>query len=205
MLYETWKSDLLERKINVSENFIVQGLLTSDQEISQWNINRLPDDELSTQNGILTENFNRWPLAIDPENQAKVWLKRKCGANLKVLTFTADYIKYVGLRVHNGGTVLIENILDTIDRIKLIDTNFIESTLPPGGGTNTIDPRFISLFSLFNISIDNGAASKIYDIILTNYLSGYDEGLELTSFKDKLIAATVQLYSAVKAELSVHL
>ena len=77
MIYETWKSDLIERKINVSENFTVQGLLTSDQEISQWNIDGLPDDELSTQNGILTENANRWPLAIDPENQAIVWLKRK--------------------------------------------------------------------------------------------------------------------------------
>ena len=115
MIYETWKADLIERKINVSENFTVQGLLTSDQEISQWNIDGLPDDELSTQNGILTENANRWPLAIDPENQAIVWLKRKCGVNLKVLTFTGDYMKYVGLRVHNGGTVLIENVGDTID------------------------------------------------------------------------------------------
>ena len=115
MIYETWKADLIERKINVSETFTVQGLLTSDQEISQWNIDGLPDDELSTQNGILTENANRWPLAIDPENQAIVWLKRKCGVNLKVLTFTGDYMKYVGLRVHNGGTVLIENVGDTID------------------------------------------------------------------------------------------
>ena len=90
---------------------------------------------------------------------------------------------------------------DNKDLIKLIDTNFVGSTLPPGGGNNAIDPRFISLFNVFNISIDNNAVSKIYDVILTNYLSGYDEGLDMASFKDKLISATVQLYSAVKAEL----
>ena len=58
MIYETWKVDLIERKINVSE---------------------------------------------------------KCGVNLKVLTFSGDYMKYVGLRVYNVGTILIENVGDTID------------------------------------------------------------------------------------------
>ena len=116
MIYDAWKADLVEKKINVTETFTVQGLLTSDQEISQWNIDGLPDDELSTQNGILTENANRWPLAIDPENQAVLWYKKKSGATLKIVTFnTENYMKYVGLKVHNGGTILIENVGDTLD------------------------------------------------------------------------------------------
>ena len=116
MIYETWKTDIMEKKINVSENFTVQNLLTTDQQISQWNIDGLPDDELSIQNGILTENASRWPLAIDPENQAIIWLKKKSGDGLKVLTFNNEnYMKIVTLRVHNGGTVLIENVGDTID------------------------------------------------------------------------------------------
>ena len=90
--------------------------MTTDQQISQWNIDGLPDDELSIQNGILTENAQRWPLAIDPENQAIIWLKKKSGEGLKVLTFNNEnYMKLVGLRLHNGGTILIENVGDTID------------------------------------------------------------------------------------------
>jgi dynein heavy chain len=116
MIYETWKGDIKAKNINMSDTFTVQGLLTTEQEISQWNIDGLPDDELSTQNGILTENASRWPLAIDPENQAILWLKKKSGDQLKVLTFNSEnYMKYVGLRVHNGGTILIENVGDTID------------------------------------------------------------------------------------------
>jgi dynein heavy chain len=96
MIYETWKSDIVAKNINMSENFTVQGLLTTEQEISQWNIDGLPDDELSTQNGILTENASRWPLAIDPENQAILWLKKKSEDQLKVLTFNSEnYMKYV--------------------------------------------------------------------------------------------------------------
>ena len=116
MIYDTWKADIVAKNINNSENFTVQGLLTTDQQISQWNIDGLPDDELSTQNGILTENASRWPLAIDPENQAIIWLKNKSGDKLKVISFnTENYMKYVGLRVHNGGIILIENVGDTID------------------------------------------------------------------------------------------
>ena len=111
MIYDTWKADIVAKNINNSENFTVQGLLTTDQQISQWNIDGLPDDELSTQNGILTENASRWPLAIDPENQAIIWLKNKSGDKLKVISFnTENYMKYVGLRVHNGGIILIENV-----------------------------------------------------------------------------------------------
>ena len=70
MIYEIWKADLIERKINVSE---------------------------------------------------------KCGVNLKVLTFSRDYMKYVGLWVHSVGTILIENIGDTIDpNINLVlEKNYI--------------------------------------------------------------------------------
>lgn len=115
MIYDTWKADIVNRKINVSEDFTVQKLLTTEQRISQWNIDTLPDDELSIQNGILTENAKRWPLAVDPENQAVSWLKKKSDG-LKVLTFNVEnYMKNVSTVLRNGGTVIIENVGETID------------------------------------------------------------------------------------------
>ncbi|MCQ2815655.1 MAG: hypothetical protein MJ252_00165 [archaeon] len=116
MIYETWKEDLKTRNIAVNENFSVQELLTSDQQISQWNIDGLPDDELSIQNGILTENASRYPLAIDPENQAIIWLRKKGGLSLKVITFNMEnYMKAVNLSVRNGGVILVENVGENID------------------------------------------------------------------------------------------
>lgn len=87
-----------------------------------------------------------------------------------------------------------------MDFITLKDTNFIGSTLPPGGGNNNIDPRFIALFNVFHITIDNDAIQLIYRTILTNYLSEYPPD-EITTLRDKIINATDSLFSAVKQEL----
>ena len=66
MLYERWQTDVREKEIPMSEVFRLENLLTTDVEISQWNSEGLPSDELSVQNGILTTRASRWPLCIDP-------------------------------------------------------------------------------------------------------------------------------------------
>lgn len=51
----------------------------------RWGSEGLPPDELSVQNGILTTRGSRFPLCIDPQQQALNWIKKKEGKNkLKV-------------------------------------------------------------------------------------------------------------------------
>jgi hypothetical protein len=51
----------------------------------RWTSEGLPPDDLSIQNGILTIHASRFPLCIDPQQQALNWIKKKEEANnLKV-------------------------------------------------------------------------------------------------------------------------
>lgn len=54
----------------------------------RWGSEGLPPDELSVQNGILTTRGSRFPLCIDPQQQALNWIKKKEEKNLKVKSFT---------------------------------------------------------------------------------------------------------------------
>jgi len=116
MIYQKWKDDIIAKCINVSENFTVAGLLADELTISKWNLEGLPDDELSVQNGILTVNASRWPLCVDPEMQAINWIKKKEGPTMKTITFaTENYMKHVIGAIKNGYSILIENVTEAID------------------------------------------------------------------------------------------
>lgn len=66
MIFGHWKKDLLEKLIPCNEILKLETFLTNEVEVSRWSAEGLPSDELSIQNGILTNFSSRWPLCIDP-------------------------------------------------------------------------------------------------------------------------------------------
>ena len=87
LLRKEWENDIVIKQIPKSSPFKVDELLTSDVEISHWTSEGLPPDELSIENGVLTTQASRYPLCIDPQQQALNWIKRKEEKNnLKVIT-----------------------------------------------------------------------------------------------------------------------
>jgi dynein heavy chain len=80
------------------------------------------------------------------------------------------------------------------------DLLYIGAMGPPGGGRNSVDPRFISLFNVFNLTAPRpDVLMKIYGSILTKFLEPFSESVKETA--SKLTEATLKLFSVVIEKL----
>jgi dynein heavy chain, axonemal len=59
-------SDLNARGVPASEEFNISEFLVDQVTVGEWNLEGLPADELSVQNGIMVTRSSRYPLMIDP-------------------------------------------------------------------------------------------------------------------------------------------
>jgi len=126
---ENFTEHIMEQGILCGDGFIVESLLTNDVEKSGWNSEGLPEDELSVQNGILTTQASRYPLCIDPQLQAIVWIKKKESAQLAVTSFNDEnFGRTLETCIKYGKPVLIENINEDLDPLidPILEKNYIE-------------------------------------------------------------------------------
>ena len=85
----------------------------------RWTSERLPPDELSIQNGILTTRASRFPLCIDPQQQALKWIQtREANNNLKTCTFNdSDFLKQLEMAIKYGFPFLFVDVDEYIDPV----------------------------------------------------------------------------------------
>jgi len=57
----------IEKEIPCSEEFSLVSIMGDPVGIRNWNIDGLPTDNTSAENGILTTSAERWGLCIDPQ------------------------------------------------------------------------------------------------------------------------------------------
>jgi len=71
-----WVEGCHEQGIPCSEAPTLMNTVGDAVVVRQWQIDGLPTDAVSTDNAIMVTRGERWPLMIDPQEQAKRWIKR---------------------------------------------------------------------------------------------------------------------------------
>jgi len=82
LINDKFTADCEARNVPVTRKLDVISFLVDIGTIGDWNMQGLPTDPLSTQNGILVTKSTRYPLLIDPQGQALNWIRSKESENL---------------------------------------------------------------------------------------------------------------------------
>lgn len=73
---ENWRNKLDKEEILRSNDASLRAVLEDKIDTGKWNKAYLPNDKLSIENGIIMFTTSKWPLMIDPQNQASIFLKK---------------------------------------------------------------------------------------------------------------------------------
>ena len=194
MLVGTWEPDVRAKKIPCIAPYRLETLLTSEVETARWASEGLPADELSIQNGILTTRSSRYPLCIDPQQQAVAWIKKKeSKSSLKVCTFNdADFLKHLEICVNLGFSYLFEGVDEYIDPI--IDP-VLEKNIVRKGPSRTvkIGDKDIEWDDSFKLYLTSKLANPHYGpetfgkVMIINY------SVTLQGLEDQLLNETVKV------------
>jgi dynein heavy chain len=198
-------------KINVDINrpvLLVGESGTSKTATTTSFLNKL---DLET-NSILTMNFSSRTTSMDVQRNLEASVEKRTKDSFgpppgkKLLVFLDDMnMPQVDTYGTQQPIALLKLLLDRggmYDRGKDLtwknfrDMGYVAAMGVPGGGRNPVDPRFISLFSVYNITFPSDeSVNKIYNSILKGHLAAFPEGVR--DICAAITTATMKLYSDI--------
>uniref|UniRef100_A0A3P9PK94 Dynein axonemal heavy chain 2 n=1 Tax=Poecilia reticulata TaxID=8081 RepID=A0A3P9PK94_POERE len=111
-LLSIWMKEVLESGIHCTPGFNFSVFLSKPTVVRNWNIQGLPSDAFSTENGVIITRGN-WSLIVDPQGQAMKWIKNM---GLKLVDLqTPDYLRVLETAIQFGNPVLLQNVQEDLD------------------------------------------------------------------------------------------
>jgi dynein heavy chain len=130
-LKDKWPAILGSNGIPAHGEIPIISLFADEATLDEWQLQGLPTDELSRQNGVICTNAPSYPLLIDPQGQAHKWItSRHKGDNLIITSFEHRYFKaHVEQALQDGRPLLIEDCGEEIDPLldNVLAKNFIQT------------------------------------------------------------------------------
>ena len=115
-LITTWQAQVKQKQIPYDPAFSFSSFLAKPTDVKEWNVDGLPADDFSTENGVIVTGGRRWALMIDPQAQANRWIKNMYGKELRVCDLKSkDYLRELENAIQFGMPYLLQDVLEEMD------------------------------------------------------------------------------------------
>ncbi|XP_053339456.1 dynein axonemal heavy chain 1 [Clarias gariepinus] len=134
-MFEEWLRGCKDYKVPHTSEPNLIGTLGDKVKIRSWQIAGLPKDNLSVENGVITQYSQRWSLFIDPQGQANKWIKtmeRDNGLDVMKLS-DRDFLRNLENAIRFGKPCLLENVGEELD--PALDPVLMRQTFKQQGST----------------------------------------------------------------------
>ena len=116
-LCQNWINQVHGEKLPYSEDYQFSTFMASQAQAREWQLNDLPTDSFSTENGCFVTKGLRWALNIDPQTQAMNWIK-KMEPDLQIADYKdPTYMKTIENCIRFGKKCLFMDVAEEIDPV----------------------------------------------------------------------------------------